>query len=384
MTSVFEVAEVFVAESTAAFPGEIALIAYYGSHAKGTATETSDLDLFYIPDGKDTLAPLASVVVGGLPYDFWPVSWRMAEEIAAARGRRPWAVAASLVADARILFARSQQDRARFETLQGRIAELTEPDSRGTMVQRAIEAFPQALAALGQMRLALTAGDDPGFGWAGRKVIEACLNCLALTNQTYFSKGWGANFAEAEALQERPGALPASIERILRLETRSDALAAADGLVAAVRSILRVAQMRATAPATAIEVFRDFYSYVHEYVAKVAAACERGDVLGAGYAAALLEEQAAQLFHLLDRGYLPSEFNLVGEYRTAYLEAGLPDLHGAAATGDLASLAAAARKLDERMRAWLTGRGIDLCLLAGPEDLRSFLRDRYRSRTESI
>ena len=50
MSDVFEIAEILVSHAVRAHQDEIAIIAYYGSYAKGLASPTSDLDIFYIPD----------------------------------------------------------------------------------------------------------------------------------------------------------------------------------------------------------------------------------------------------------------------------------------------------------------------------------------------
>jgi predicted nucleotidyltransferase len=47
---VFGIADILVAHAQHAHPGEIGIIAYYGSYAKGTTSPTSDLDILYIPD----------------------------------------------------------------------------------------------------------------------------------------------------------------------------------------------------------------------------------------------------------------------------------------------------------------------------------------------
>ncbi len=73
MADVFEIADVLVAHALRAHGDEIAIIACCGFYAKGVASPTSDLDIYYVPDeGKAT--PLSSqLVLEGLPYDFWPV-----------------------------------------------------------------------------------------------------------------------------------------------------------------------------------------------------------------------------------------------------------------------------------------------------------------------
>jgi predicted nucleotidyltransferase len=46
---VFVVAETLVNHIRSKCPDDIAIIAYYGSFANGTATKRSDLDFFFIP-----------------------------------------------------------------------------------------------------------------------------------------------------------------------------------------------------------------------------------------------------------------------------------------------------------------------------------------------
>ena len=50
MADVFGVTEILVAHAMRVQGEHLALIAYYGSYAKGQASPTSDLDMFYIPD----------------------------------------------------------------------------------------------------------------------------------------------------------------------------------------------------------------------------------------------------------------------------------------------------------------------------------------------
>ncbi len=62
---VFQVAEMLVAHAVEQHEDEISIIAYYGSHAIGTATPRSDLDLFYIPvEGSSPDAARSLVFVG--------------------------------------------------------------------------------------------------------------------------------------------------------------------------------------------------------------------------------------------------------------------------------------------------------------------------------
>lgn len=166
MSDVFAIADILVEHAVQTYGDEIAIIAYYGSYAKGTASPTSDLDIFYIPEPGKARALSSQFVIEGRPYDFWPVSWALAEEIADATTTRPWVLAASLLIDAKVLYQRSTADLERFRALQARTEALTEPPQRRKMIKQALVEFQQTLFQLGQIRLAVAAADLVGRGWA--------------------------------------------------------------------------------------------------------------------------------------------------------------------------------------------------------------------------
>ena len=373
MADVFEVAQILVSHALRVYGEHVALIAYYGSYAKGLASPTSDLDMFYIPDDGRAKSLSIAFVLDGLPYDFWPVSWKMAEEIANARSHRPWADSASLIADAKVLYHRSQADLERFGALQARIAELIAPESRGIMVVRALDAFKMTLFQLGQMRLAAESDDVAGLRWAGHKLASNAVNCLALVNQTYFSKGWGANLAQVLELAQSPPDLEEMLKAIMLPQSPEDLLAQAERLATEVRRVLRSAQLSVAVKSDASDAFNEFYFFMVEYVSKILSACERRDTVAAASAAFHLQEEICQLMNKVDRGFYGTDFNLLGEYSSGYREAGFPDLLEPASRGDLPALAAQARRLDEHVRTWFGNHSIDLNVFENPADLQRFL-----------
>ena len=376
MSDVFEIAEILISHAVRAHKDEVAIIAYYGSHARGLASPTSDLDIFYIPDEGKAGSLGSQFIIDGLPYDFWPVSWKFAEDIANARSERPWAVAASLIADAKVLYHRSQQELDRFNALKARVAELTRPESRRIMVERALDEFKNTLFQLGQMRFAADGDDVAGMRWAGRKFVNSAVNCLALVNQTYFTKGWGANLSQVLAMVQKPDGLEDLIRAIIMPQDPGRMLEEANRLAQEVREILRTAQASISEPDDAQDVFKDFYFFVFEYKNKVLAACERRDVIAAGYAAFLLQEEICQLMNKVENGFYGTDFNLLGEYSGGYEKADFPDLLESASQGDLVELARQVRRLDQKVREWFESHSIELNILDSEEELRRFLNDR--------
>ena len=376
MADVFKIAEILVSHAVQAHGDEIAIVAYYGSQAKGQASPKSDLDIYYVPDEGKAESLSSQFVIHGLPYDFWGVPWTLLENIVNGSSGRAWAVAASLIADAQVLYHRSQEDLDRFNALKARIVELTKPESRSIMVGRALDEFKTTLFQLGQMRFAVAEDDVAGMRWAGRKFVHSAVNCLALANQTYFSKGWGANMEEILAMSLKPADLEGLISAILMPQDTEHMLAAADRLAQEVRGILRTAQASISETAAAQDVFKDFYYYVFEYKNKVLSACERRDAMAADSAAFHLQELICQLMNKIDSGFYGEDFNLLGEYIGGYEKAGFPDLLEPATQGDFEELARRAQQLDEKVKEWFKAHSIALNVLESEEELRRFLNQR--------
>lgn len=66
MIDVFQVADVFLQHAFHKHGRDIGIIAYYGSHALGNASPTSDLDLIYIPDDGKAAALVNCFVLDGI------------------------------------------------------------------------------------------------------------------------------------------------------------------------------------------------------------------------------------------------------------------------------------------------------------------------------
>ncbi|HSN43820.1 MAG TPA: nucleotidyltransferase domain-containing protein, partial [Propionibacteriaceae bacterium] len=60
----------------------VALAAVYGSFGTPAQSETSDVDIFFVPSTPDGAAASMQVIVDGVGYDLWPVSWARLERIA--------------------------------------------------------------------------------------------------------------------------------------------------------------------------------------------------------------------------------------------------------------------------------------------------------------
>jgi hypothetical protein len=165
MIDVLQVANALVSHVQKAYAQNVAIVAYYGSYAMDTASAGSDLDMYYIPDAGKAESLYRSFVVAGIPFEFWPVSWEFAEEIAS--GKHRWAVAPSILTNARVLYWRSDADLERFDALKAQIASLQKPENKSVLVARAWDTFQTAPFYLETLRLSCACQDVLGTRWMG-------------------------------------------------------------------------------------------------------------------------------------------------------------------------------------------------------------------------
>jgi len=248
------------------------------------------------------------------------------------------------------------------------------------MVERALDEYKNTLFQLGQMRFAVADDDVAGMRWAGQKFVNSAVNCLALINQTYLTKGWGADLSQVLEMVHKPDGLEDMIRAIITPQDTDRMLEEADRLAQEVREILLTAQASISEPVEAQDAFKDFYFFVFEYKNKVLSACERGDVIAAGYAEFQLQEEICQLMNKVENGFYGADFNLLGEYIGGYEKAGFPDLLESASQGDLVELARQVRRLDEKVQEWFESHSIDLYFHESEEYLHRVRGQRARCK----
>lgn len=349
----------------------VALVLAYGSHARGTQRPDSDFDVLFVVDEPEAVPLAVSFVLDGRPCDFWPVRWVFLENIANAHGGRPWGVAASLLADAKVLWARSDADEARLQELKERVASYSASSSAAATAELADIAYDDVVGALGLVHLASAGDDIQGARVAGWRLVKASLNVVALLERTYFTSSVGAYVAQAAQFSSAPEDLENLCRAVVEAHGTDSLAGAADRLAIAVGEEIR---RRRSSDATPNEnTFRDVYSEVHEHCIKITRACSEGDGLTASAEAHELEWEIASMFHRHRFGTNPGIAERSDALMRAYLDAGMPDLIGPAVEGNLAGLSQAATELDRQLADWLNARAIPVNDFASIDELRSVL-----------
>ena len=371
MLDVFAVAELLVSHALREHGDEIDIIGYYGSYARGTAREGSDLDIFYIPrDGADP--PIARTFsISGILFDFWAIRWETMEGFATGR-IRGWAFAPAIVHHAKVLHARSEEHRDRLAELKQRVADLQKPEARPQMIRRALEAFARVLASLGNLRLACADREFTDVRHAGWQVIKSVLECLALANRTFFDRGLRDSLGQLDRLRDRPADMEPLIDSIATSSDPSCILDACEQLALGTRGILRKLQDSLPAEATPREQFHQAYPELKDTLRGLLAACEKQGPVAASAEAWRLQSELSSMLAQTERGAGDSAFNLYSELSSVYRQLDLPDLMQFSPEQSEA-LASQAKLLDEKLRQWLREHAIGLQEFGSVEQFRRSL-----------
>lgn len=351
---------------------EVSVIAYYGSHATGTATPASDLDLFYIPvEGKSPDAA-RSFVLNGTTFDFWPITWGMAGHIAAGRFRS-FSVGTSILLHAKLLYSRTDEDRARFESLRRRAFALKEPAQEVEMVRRGLAVFPNAVYQLDNLRHACAGEDVAAMRECAWRVVDVSIESLALVNRVTFDRDWARDLTDLDHLSERPADLQTLVRTITTSSDCDAVLASAERLVAATREILRDRQEANPSNTGIAQVFRGAYAEIHEHIQKLRTACQANEPVRASRACRQIQDDVSRMIASSRVGAGYSDFNRSDEYAEPYREVGLPDLMAAFDSADLTSLLGVVDEFHARVISWLEELGIDVNVFASTDELARWL-----------
>jgi hypothetical protein len=354
---VFAVADRLVSHIKSICPDEVDLVAYYGSHAQGVATERSDLDFFYVPRPGCEPAIARSFLLGGRLYDFWPLSWQTLAEFTVGT-QRGWAFAPALVHHAQILYARNDEAAIHLAELKERIHAMQQEPARPAMVRRALGQFAVVQAEIEALRQGQGSADSTFARYAGWPFIAALWECLALANQVFFDRGLQRSLAMTRRFELRPAHMQMLLERIVNAVSCEDIIAAGQQLALETRQLLVCLQQ--SLPALSIgEAFGGAYPELKDALNKVVAACRSGERTVALAAAFSAQRELDGLLAATLYGVADMRFNRHCEVADVYRTLGLPELF-AGDLSDLDALAVVVAELDDTLRSILVTHGVEL------------------------
>ncbi|MDE5748819.1 MAG: hypothetical protein K2I21_14745 [Acetatifactor sp.] len=150
-------------------------IALVVSHSTLQNDDTQKRISYFVPATKRGEEFARTFILAGVGYDIWGIPWQRMEGFARLEEYN-----ITVLADAEVLYARTEQDRERFAALQKELAANLADD--GKMRICALEAYRQAREIY--LNMLFSAGGDVKMG-AGY-VLDYLARAVAFTNHSYF------------------------------------------------------------------------------------------------------------------------------------------------------------------------------------------------------
>ncbi len=192
------------------YAGKVALVCLYGSHINGTASETSDVDCYFIPKTREGTALARTFLLEGVGYDLFPMSWQRLEAIARLeQSHQP------LLGDVQVLYADSPADLQKLEAVQRQLRDnLADPVFR----QRAAQArFARACS-----RLPLATDDAKTARLKAGGLLMDVAEVFAFGQGEYYHYGLKRQFPDLLALPQRPDGLEGDYLAVLKANTPAE------------------------------------------------------------------------------------------------------------------------------------------------------------------
>lgn len=172
------------------YADDIALVV---SHSTLQIDEATPCISYFVPITKKGEQFAQTFLLEGRGYDIWGIPWERLERFADLEEYN-----LTCLADAEILYARTEEERKRFEALQKRQADYMADKQR--MRVQALQAYQQAKEIFSELLFA--SGSDARMG-AGY-LLDYLARCIAFSNCSYFRHSQTEQLEELEKMEHVP------------------------------------------------------------------------------------------------------------------------------------------------------------------------------------
>ncbi len=288
----------------------IAIIAMYGSRARGDFEDDSDLEFFsVIEDGKKVDVEFT---FNGMPCDMWGQTWEYFEKVSTLDSY--WLLPAGTMSYCQIIYTRSESDKTRFESL------IHEATQSGKYYDKNIENASKFLDGmykyLGKIQHAKHMDDLHEARDACWHLIISATYIVAHVNSKPLQNNWGQNLHELYTFEKQPKNLPTSIESLVVESNFDSMLKIGTELIENLRQFM-ISVTKDIPEDSELEMLRCSDSLA--YLNKIKKTGRNQDILGAGYAVHDFQALIARdLIRIKKDWNKSSNFLLYKEYEEEY------------------------------------------------------------------
>lgn len=367
MINVFEVSDTILEHVRLNYAEEIAVIAYYGSYAQGTATVRSDLDFFFIPMTQKGYEASIQFIVDEISFDFWPISWERAERMASFQDSKT-----TIIADSKLLYVRSEEDKERFMKLRNTISEHQKPENRMKCIEKAEFELNNVYVHLYKLE---RANDISLCRIEAHDILTDLLQSLALLNQTYFTKGFGKNKEQVINFSLKPDNLEKDMNTILHSDRKEDIVQACQQLLEETTELVLTEKEKIASISFYPDRLKGFYEEFKGSFDKIITACEEKDYDTAFFNTINVQDEIARSLYFAEKGHYPTNLTSHSAYMDGYIRAGFPELIPLLDGNRLTELQAAVERLSMQLERYLRSKGVVINRFHNIEQFEAFLRE---------
>jgi predicted nucleotidyltransferase len=198
-----------VSKIEAEYKDDVSLLLTYGSYVNGTTNPLSDVDFYFIPKTERAYELCRTFIVEGIGFDLFPMSWERVEGLAEFKE-----CIVSCLANVRVLFLNSEEDKKRFELLQYRLR--NNLNNKGFMLERADDRLKTAMDIYRDM---LFQNNLCSLKTSAGNIAMFLSDSVAYANQKYFSRGLKKQIEDLNNMRKIPQDFVLLYESITKAET---------------------------------------------------------------------------------------------------------------------------------------------------------------------
>ena len=370
--SLLELAECLKNQAIKLFPDKIAIITLYGSTARKTDDQFSDLDMFAIVDNKEDTNLPWEFIFQNHTVDFWKMDWKQAENMASGKqDRNPWTVSAALFTNGKILFSRSNSDKQSYNSL---IAK-TQRSKEANLAQ-ILQNFNFGYSHLEEFKIAKKNNDILSARWSAWQLINKSIRNLSLVNNTFLTKNWGSNLHEVFLFPILPTDYSRLVTVLSTTNNFDEMVEIGQKLLQGIREIVLKHQENIVMDRkTGKNSCRNYIS-MKAYINKILSACYKEDILAASYAATELQIWIAEELALSEGNILANvdNFNFFAEIKSFYHQLMLPNLMEGISQRDFLKIEKTAKELDIRLHEFCKTQNTKISRFNSIQEVQKYLK----------
>ncbi len=356
-----EISEILKEEVTKNHP-EIAIIAIYGSAARGQQSEYSDLDMFAIVDNEDKKFDI-NFVFNNQTVEFWCVSWGWVEKIVSAKNDASpiiYPIRTHIFINNKVIYSRSEKDESRFKNL------LTLSNiERQKQIEIISNHFNYLFGLIERLEFAKERDDVLSARWVIWDFINCTVCILGFINNRTYSKNWGSNLYETFEFELLPEFYKEDIFILVSSNNFDELIDSGKRVIRQLRKILYSERKEIQLnPKEQFECFitDDIYYGFKGYLNKILSACAKEDILAASYAASELQVLIAASVERIELGRFVDdvEFNQYTEVKNSYEVLNFPDLSESITKKDFQELRKKVKSLDKLLTSYLEKKDVKI------------------------